>query len=478
MKRFWLVLLSLGLVLALSAPAMAVDVKFGGSFYAAGVYQDKTNVMKDSGSDGASTAYYYQRLRVQTDFIVSPGLSLVTRFDAMERAWGAPRATANLGNQNVTLGALSNSDIYSAGTTAENENIAFDYAYIQYISPIGMFRVGYMGDGTWGTPFGDYDLPVGKIMYANQFGPVTAIGYIAKFKDSSYTSKNPVSGYTDRDVDMYCLAAQYAWKGGEAGLLYKLYRNAGTRGSNFTQIEHFLLPYAKAKIGPVFIQAELIYGFGDYMTTESGVGNMNLNTINGWIDATADFGMFYFGGSFAYLSGDDPTTPDKKEGGVVTGGADWNPALILFNYDRYYWNNGFTGWTGTSNPNQNDNPYLATSNAGMSNAYFFQGRAGLRPIAKLDIQAAVSYAAADKKYMPLYGIPVTGGTYGTEIDLTGTYKITNNLSYMLGVGYLFTGDYFKGSNAAGTNNVKDNYLALQSVAVPCTDTHSGSQKTA
>ena len=36
------------------------------------------------------------------------------------------------------------------------------------------------------------------------------------------------------------------------------------------------------------------------------------------------------------------------------------------------------------------------------------------------------------------------GNYGWEIDLTGTYKITNNLSYMLGAGYLFTGDIFKG----------------------------------
>ena len=41
------------------------------------------------------------------------------------------------------------------------------------------------------------------------------------------------------------------------------------------------------------------------------------------------------------------------------------------------------------------------------------------------------------------------GSYGTEIDLTGTYKITDNLSYMLGVGYLFTGDYFKGYDWPG-----------------------------
>lgn len=35
MKRFWLVLLSLGLVMAFSASAFAVDVKFSGSYFAA-----------------------------------------------------------------------------------------------------------------------------------------------------------------------------------------------------------------------------------------------------------------------------------------------------------------------------------------------------------------------------------------------------------------------------------------------------------
>jgi hypothetical protein len=143
MKRFWLVMLSLGLVLAFSAQAFAVDVKFSGSFYAAGMYLDKTSLQNTtavSGSDNVSTAFYFQRLRVQTDFIVSPGLTLVTRFDAMERAWGAPRSLAS-----TTL-ALD-----SAGTTAENENIAFDWAYINYKSPIGSFDVGIMNDGSTGT---------------------------------------------------------------------------------------------------------------------------------------------------------------------------------------------------------------------------------------------------------------------------------------------------------------------------------------
>ena len=91
MKRKLLVLLALGLVMAFSTSVFAADVKFSGSFYAAGMYQDKTVFIKDE-PGYPSTAFYYQRLRVFAEVVVSPGLSLITRFDAMEREWGAPRA--------------------------------------------------------------------------------------------------------------------------------------------------------------------------------------------------------------------------------------------------------------------------------------------------------------------------------------------------------------------------------------------------
>src|ERR1035437_7632490 len=89
MKRFWLVLLSLGLVMAFSVSAFAVDVKVSGEYYAAGLYLNKTTV-KDVPTE--STAFFFQRLRIGTDFVVSPCLKLVTRFDAMERIWGGARS--------------------------------------------------------------------------------------------------------------------------------------------------------------------------------------------------------------------------------------------------------------------------------------------------------------------------------------------------------------------------------------------------
>ena len=44
MKRFWLVLLSLGLVMAFCASAFAVDVNVSGEYFVGGLYLNKISV--------------------------------------------------------------------------------------------------------------------------------------------------------------------------------------------------------------------------------------------------------------------------------------------------------------------------------------------------------------------------------------------------------------------------------------------------
>jgi hypothetical protein len=83
---------------------------------------------------------------------------------------------------------------------------------------------------------------------------------------------------------------------------------------------------------------------------------------------------------------------------------------------------------------------------------------GVKPTDKLDVMASLSYSYADRK-----PIGYDSDKYGYEIDVTGTYKITNNLSYMLGVGYLFTGDYFKGTSAS--SSVSNDYLVINKLTL-------------
>jgi len=458
MKRFWLVLLSLGLIMAFSVSAFAVDVKVSGEYYAAGMYLNKTAVVNNdvftnnvlTTKEDESTAFFYQRLRMGADFIVSPSLKLVTRFDVMERIWGGARSAPG-----------TSLDTLSAGTRAENENIAFDLMYVSYDSPIGLFKAGYQIDSAWGTIFMDSSMPRGTVAWSYTSGPwFYYLGYKV-WDDKSLSSVTTTTTQTDLDRDKSALAFKYIGKDAEGGLLGGHVRDARSKtdSTNTTILLYYLQPYAKAKFGPVSVQAEVDYFWGDNPKDATPASNnKKLELWAGWVDATANLDMFYVGGTVAYVAGDDPGT-DKIEGhsGIVNGGIDWNPCLIMFNNDVTYWAGNVVG----------NNSATAPTNKGivsgpMANALFFQGRGGVRPTPQWDVMMSVSYAQADKKPTGF-----ANGTYGTEIDLTGTYKITNNLSYMLGVGYLFTGDYFKGDETTlgNTHKVNDDYMLINKLTL-------------
>jgi hypothetical protein len=380
---------------------------------------------------------------VGTDFIVSPGLKLVTRFDAMERIWGGARSAVG-----------TTADIDSAGTRAENENIAIDWAYINYVSPIGTFEVGYMNYGATGTIFGNSSYPAGRIKYySNPINDSININAdISKIKDQSSSAVTSSATWTDLDKDVYGIEGVYKFKDGKAGMKINYYRYADKRlaPDNYKTTYFLFTPYTIAKIGPVNLQAELNYATGDLKKYDtSGSSDVKLENISAWIDATANLGMAYVGGTVAYVSGDDPGTTDKQEGGTLTGGVDWNPCLIMFNNDVItYWKGGISGYDSSA------------AGGTMKNAWFAQGRVGVKPIPQLDAMLSVSYAKADKKPASFIN-----DAYGWEVDVTGTYKITNNLSYMLGIGYLFTGDYYKGINAGGTNEVVDDYMFINKLTL-------------
>jgi hypothetical protein len=452
MKRFWLVLLSLGLIMAFSASAFAVDVKFSGSYVTAGAYLDKTNLIKEDnvGALGA-TAFYFQKLQLTTEFVACPGVSLFTRANIMERVWGAARSDADRGSFNG-----------SAATVAENENIGFDFTYIKYQSPIGVFLVGYQADSTWGTVFANSEAARGKISYAVPIGNFIVGAAVTKYTDNSFVRDKQYAD-VDVDSDKYSLFGRYAGKNIEGGLLVNYYSDATTAPtSSAFPAETYkgkywnFQPYAKAKVGPVAIQAELTYFFGDVQQYNNGniPNKIKVNSLAGWVDALATFGPVYFGGTIAYAQG--PDSSNDKVANMANGGRDWSPTLIMWNYDRNYWIGSVLG---------NDSTQF---NAEFTNAWLYQLKGGVKPTDRLDIGASITFAHADNlntmNAENKYAMNQTGfdkKDLGWEVDVTGTYKITNNLTYLLGFGYLFTGDYFKGNILSNPNNsVTNDYIIL------------------
>jgi|GEM_PF-65166 len=535
MKKLWIALLSAVVIFAIAMPASAVDLKLSGSYFAGGYYiSNPTLFDKDSqenaalfkawaGSrvtagtgygytvvgtqiygNGGSAAYFTNRLRMQADMKIVEGLTLVTRFDALERVWGEERWAGGTSATASRLQVPSNTTLAnSQATTTAQQNIEFERAYVDFVTGIGRFLVGYQQFGTWGTTFADTSKTAPGIGYYVPVGPVTLVAKYAKWSEGiTNVNQNPSGTYVsanDVDKDEYDLAVIYKGKAAEAGLLYQFARVATTRagtplltypvpynGVNYAQDlgsmmkVHALLPYFKGTFGPVYLESELLWGKAKSEMENAGIallvgkndginaawgGDLDFKALAFHLNAQANFGMFYVGGIFDYASGDDPATLDTREGGLgkmLLAGDDYNPCLILWN----------TWYGSTSVPNAlpisgaAGNAYTVSTQGNdvttfFDNAWMYQVYFGVKPTPKTDVKLSVTYAYADKKptadvrFIPDpignstgLGNPVNpyygSDKYGWEVDLVASYKIFDNLTYEIGGAYHFVGDWFKG----------------------------------
>jgi hypothetical protein len=386
---------------------------------------------------------------MQTEFKIAEGLSLVTRFDALEKKWG-----------DNTWGGHPNYDSVnrnSSGTilSREQENIEFERAYVDFNTAIGKFMVGYQNFIAFGTTFIDTHVARPGIKYILPIGNSTIVLAMEQIKEgeSNITVQNTASaqGYVQNgDKTAYDVAFIQKFKGGDAGVLIQyLYgkdlNNArswagstpaqASAGINATTRAYIIDPYVKATFGPVFVEAEAYYGGGYLLEYEGGrTPDVKIETMGAYLHVKGDFAPAYAGFKFMYMQGDDPKSTGEKEGGLAAGlsmGQIASPCLILYNDETSTWMGALPGGV----------------NNFIDNIWLYGLYVGVKPIPKLDVQLGVYYAYADEKPAGYYD-----REYGTEVDLIAKYKIYDNLEYMLGFGFLFSGDYFKGTNRTGDPN--------------------------
>lgn len=423
MKRFLVVLFALGLIVAFSAPAAATDVKFSGEYYVTGYYDDNHDLIdKPLNGAGSSSQWYQQRLRVNMVFQVAEGLKLVTRFDAMEEVWG---------------GATVNTNAKDNAGTAE-QNISFERAYVQFAIPTGILLVGQQQAGTIGTIFGDYEYTNPRIKYVGFFGDWIVVALLQKLAEGDIGTE-----FTDKDYDAYALAVIKKFKGGQVGICDFLisYKSA----NDWSKLVHYTPAWFKWKTGSLYLEGEASWFWGvnaDYDDTSLTDKDQDGKQL--YLMANLDLGQFYVGGQFAFCSGDDPNTNDVETSWA--GGKDYQPTLILWNEDlnKYM---GKLGSVGNLN--------------GIDNAYLYQVFAGMKPLEKLNIRASYTLATADEKYNGT--VKTIDDDYGTEFDITATYKLYDNLTYMVGFGYLWTGDYFKADDSSA--KIGDNYIVMNKLTL-------------
>ncbi|OPY86384.1 MAG: hypothetical protein A4E72_01676 [Syntrophus sp. PtaU1.Bin208] len=427
MKKFWVALFAVALVAGFALNASAADVKFSGSYYVAGMYANNWDVNDSNNSAGV----YAQRLRVATAFKIAEGLTLNTRFDALEGRWG----------QYGYNGAATFRNTAYKGTNdeaADDNDISFDRAWVSFAVPFGKFDVGRQASNEWGTVFATDSYDADAIHYTGNFGPVEVGLFLEKLVESygatDYNNVKSTGGINDGDRDNYGVYAKYKWNNGVAGLALQYLKDnteqfAGlldtSAAGQYKMSLWTISPYVQATFGNFFVEAEINYAYGEAEADDSNFDDADIRAWNAYVHAKGTFGL-------------------------PTGGLAFSPTLIL-------WNPVSNKWLGDSSGRATSlgDPKYGTDQTGsvMENAYLGQIYGGFKPIPKLDLQAKLSFATADHT-----AHEYAGHEYGWELDLTASYKIYDNLTYQVGAGYLWAGDYFKGAD--DKNDVDDVYLIM------------------
>ena len=201
------------------------------------------------------------------------------------------------------------------------------------------------------------------------------------------------------------------------------------------------------KFGPVYIEAEGVYGFGEeigWIRRQRPVSPVRAGHLSAWQ------GRHRAGVCGRYLclhGGDDPTTADKREGtfaAALLAGQAWDPCLIL-------WNDGLYG----GSHRRVDNGLSVF----FDNAWLFQVYGGFKPVKQADIMLSFTWVKADQNVVANQ----VSKEMGYEIDLVGKYKIFDNLEYMIGAGYHIVGDYFK--MADSNRSIDNNYMLIHKLTL-------------
>ena len=470
MKKFWIILVAAVLLTAFSVPAAfavgGADVKISGHLLINGYLIDNPSLKKN---DGSSAGVVDQRFRMGMEFKIAEGLKLVTRFDALEKTWGDRNWGGAEPQYFDSTNRLSNGN---SGSYLQ-ENIEWDQAYVDFTTGIGRFMVGYQLFTAWGTPIADGVTSKPGVKYLMQTGPWTLL---AAWERNTEGQKSTAAGLTpqtkttltgiDVDSDAYDLGAIYKFKGGEFGVLYQFVMKNNTRAAGASTTLHVIDPYVKFTAGPVYFEGEAVYLTGKaakYETPVVGVADVDADEKGIYLHAKVDLKPAYVGGMFLWVQGDDYGSSTKQNGGWIrqlAAGVTFEPCLLFGS--AWYTHAGFTeaGYAGVAN----QYTYY------FDNIWFAQGYAGFQPTPKWDVSASYSWMKADQKPRTTKGAPISVGNpefvsdaLGTEVDLKVKYKIFDNLTYMIGGAYFFTGDYFKGTSNA--NQIKDNYLIMHNLTL-------------
>ena len=415
MKKFTIIGLAICLAFALAAPVMAIDADFSGDYRVRGAYTEHWNLNKTS----ASNAFMDMRFELQTVFKVSDILSVTARFDALEdHVWG-------------------DTAIDNPAVSGESGNVNFNRAYMTIKAPIGKFVIGRAMTGVWGTSFVDTETEDDCVKFIKKIDNLTLYAIYIKLKELDNSTTTDVA---DQDLDRYDLRVKYKMENATAGLLLAFFNNKTT--ATQTMHKYAAIPYFVSKFGPLGIQGELKYVWGETDYDEAGKADVDIKKLAYNLEATYNVGPASIMAGYAFISGDGNGTTDNEASAYGNVGDDWEKLFILTTSQVGVLQN-LGGVGNLSEGGGGANP---------AGAKIIYGGVTFSPLDNLELGVVAGKADADEL--------TTGKSkddYGTEYDLTLNWKIYDNLTYSAVAAFLKAGDFYKEQAVIADADFDDTY---------------------
>lgn len=339
----------------------------------------------------------------------------------------------------------------ASGRTIDNSLI-----YMDYDSPIGLFRMGRVPSFAWQGKYLNSSDEGNRIIWWPNFIPKP---FTLMFFALKATENDGAAVGSDSDRDFYLAQVEYKTSPGKVALAYYHDRNATL--ATDTVDNQQLWAFAKYKVANITVEAEMAYAFGESgwnTGANGGAGAMkDQDALAGILDVGAKFGNLSIGGLYFFATGNDrnyanndaANSDDEAYLDMRFGtGDDFNPYHILtgdytgiLNTDRARITTGYAE--------------TATTDIFESGVHSLGVRAAFQVTPKMEVSGIVGGAWADEERAA-----VQEDSYGVEYDLNVKYKLLDNLVYTAHFGYLDTGDFFEYNGTTGTNNVSTNDITF------------------
>jgi len=444
MKKLTVIALAAAACMLFAIPAMAVDVDFSGHYRVRGFFEDNTDLNDNTGSSNAAMD---MRFRIEPVVKISDNLKVTTRFDGQDnRVWG----------DDTTLQDARGT------TTVGTEDFGLERVYMDATFDMIGLRVGRMVAGACGLQFCDSETDADRIkVILRNIEPFYLDFTYQKAIEEDYTSGQSASASSDADYDAYWI---HGFKSDETmtyGLLFGFYNNANvsaTADSKFWMFD----PYFKGVFGPMSVLAEAMWKTGDYRDTDSAATDRDYDAWRYIADVAYDFGPGSAGIGYAHADGQEYSAAGNSDyTNAGLGGTDWEPFLILTSRSA---NSGLGGY---SNLNSGNDTTGTMSEFGFDIFYAYGTYAVMED---LTLNAIIGWATADEVKTPTMQAALTAAQFnnidddmGWEFDIGAKYKLMENLTYDVKVGFYQAGDIWKLGGANAT--VDDTWSVMHSLVV-------------